>query len=175
MVDTLTVQELEGFGLAAVMARRGADRDRLAKSLGVTQLPDRARFAKGEQIRLLGTGPGTWLALAETAPPDWAGGVMTSLAGQASVSDQSAAYRLFRLRGGGAQTMLQRGLYVDLEPTVFPPGSVAVAGLARMGVVLWRPAPDIFDLAVFRSYAASLTAWMEAVAADLPFSVQWIG
>lgn len=153
MAEAFTMTERTGFGLATVMARKGVD-PRLVEAA----LPD---------MRLLPTGPGTWLALAD-APDE---GLAARLEGLASVSDQSGGYVLYRIEGPQARALLQRGVFIDLDARVFVPGSVSVTMIAHMGVVLWRPegadAPDVFELALFRSFAQSFRHWVDATARGL--------
>lgn len=167
MAERLDIVECRGFGLATVMARRGADVAAIGAALGV-QAPERPGFVSAGGLSLIGTGPGQWLAQSEVAEGDFASGLAARLAGLAYVSDQSGGYEILRLSGPGARTLLQRGLAVDLHPDMFPPGSAAVSQIAHMGVILWavddRP---VYNLAFFRSHGHSLRHWIEAGRAAL--------
>ena len=166
-VADLVIEQRHGLGIAAVMARKGASHAAIGAVLGA-DLPDRAGAAFAQDRATIGVGPGSWLAVQADAPPDFANGLATQLIGLASVSDQSSGYRVLRLSGADARTLLQRGLAIDLHPQSFGPGSAATSVIAHIGVILWqvddRPA---YDIATFSSYAASFEHWLDATIAAL--------
>ena len=166
-VADLAIEQRLGLGIAAVMARKGASHAAIGAVLGV-ELPDRAGAAFAQDRAVIGVGPGSWLAVQSAAQPDFANGLAAALIGLASVSDQSSAYRVLRLSGADARTLLQRGLAIDLHPQSFGPGSAAASMIAHVGVILWqvdeRPA---YDIATFSSYAASFEHWLDATIATL--------
>ncbi len=167
MAEALTTGRREGFGLATIMARKGVATARIGEALGLQ--PGEGPVTAGDAaLRLIGTGPGTWLALRETAGPGFAAELRERLGPLASVSDQSGGYAMLRLAGPGARTVLQRGASIDLHPSVFAPGSAATTVIAHMGVIFWQvdDAPT-YDVALFRSYCASFAHWLEATAAAL--------
>jgi methylglutamate dehydrogenase subunit D len=152
--------------LAAIVARRGVDSSAIAKALGATGPLDGPGVAVTPTMTLVATGPGAWLAI------DKEGGDLSirlgaKLAGLASISDQSGGYRLFRIAGEGARTLLQRGVAIDLDHDAFPPASAALSVIAHIGVIILRMGPDTYDLLVFRSYADSFRDWAEAGVATL--------
>jgi sarcosine oxidase subunit gamma len=167
VADTLIITRREGLGLATIMARKGASAASIGAAIGTTP-PDGPACASGDGLSLIVTGPGTWLGLTEQPGPDWAPRLADNLTGLASVSDQSGAYAVLRLAGMGARTLLQRGAAIDLHPDVFRPGSAATTVIAHIGVILWQidMAPS-FEVALFRSYAASFRHWMDATTATL--------
>ena len=172
MADALTIAERRGLGLAAVMARAGADEAVLGARLGAVP-PSGPRTAPAGDLLLVGVGPGAWLAVLEGGAPA-VEALEAELAGSASVSDQSAGYVVFRLSGEGARRLLQAGAFIDLDADAFPAGSAAVTAIAHMGVILWAadPAPA-FDLAVFRSLAGSFRDWLAETAAGLGLAISW--
>jgi methylglutamate dehydrogenase subunit D len=103
--------------------------------------------------------------IAETPAPGWAAIVADDLAGIASVFDQSSGYAILGLSGVGAGALLQKGAFLDLHADAFPPGSVAVTVIEHIGAILWRPDENIFEIAVFRSFASSFWHWLTAAAA----------
>ena len=162
MAEPLSSVEATGVGLAVIMARKGADG--LEARLGMA-LPDGPGWTGNAALTLIGTGPGTWLARCEHPAPDWGEALADRLAGLASVSDVSAAYRLFRIAGAGAATVLQRGAFVDFAEG-FGPGSAAVTVIAHIGVIVRQiDAAPTYELAVSRSYAESFRHWLN-VACD---------
>ncbi|WP_298289472.1 sarcosine oxidase subunit gamma [Novosphingobium sp.] len=167
MDDAVTLEMQSGFGLATVMARKSATDADLAA------LPDIPFAAPGRctgdtGLTTISIGPRAWLAFAGSGESQFAADLANALAGNASVSDQSGGYVIFKIGGAKARKLLQRGVPIDLHPAAFPQGSAATTVIAHIGVVLWQgDADDAFNLAVFRSYAASFEHWFRTVAASL--------
>lgn len=164
MAEPFTLTERRALGIATIMARKDVAAVAIGEALGMS-LTDGASQAGSGKLVLLGTGPGTWLALADDAPDDWADRLADTLSGIASVSDQSGGYVVFRLAGPAARTLLQRGVSIDLHPDAFARQHVAVTTIAHIGVILW-PSDDEnqFDVAVFRSFSTSFLDWLHAAA-----------
>lgn len=167
MDDAVQLEERLGFGMAAVMARKGVDAATLGAALGLAP-PDGPRWTGSSEFLLIGNGPGTWLAHGAAADAVWADTLAARLAGIASVSDQSSGYRVFRLSGPRARDLLQRGAFIDLDPSRFAYGSAATTVIAHIGVVIWQveDAP-VYDIALFRSFAGSFRHWYDAAKAAL--------
>lgn len=151
----------DGLAIAAVMARKGVDAAAIGASLDVA-LIDGPVLSRGSDMLLVGTGPGYWLAIAESAAPDFASALAARLTGLASISDQSSGYSVTRIAGEGARRLLQRGAAIDLHPAAFAAGSVATTIIAHIGVILWQvdDAPT-YDIATFRSFAGSFSHWLD--------------
>lgn len=150
--------------MAAILARRGASAAMISDVLAA-DLPLGSKWIDCGSLVMIGSGPGTWLAHRERdgETTGWVGDLQTRLAGVASVSDQSSAYRIFRIEGPGARTLLQRGASVDLDDSAFPAGSVAFTAIAYLDVVIRRlDEADCYELAVFRSSAEGFVRWLEA-------------
>jgi sarcosine oxidase subunit gamma len=164
VVETVIIRQRDGFGLASVMARKGVTGGDIGQVLGMI-VDEGPRMSGDAALTLIGTGPGTWLALGEGSAGSFASDLRDGLAGIAAVSDQSSGYVIHRLAGPGARTILQRGAAIDLHPAVFVPGSVATTVIAHMGVVLWQvdDAPT-YDVALFRSFAGSFAHWLDTIA-----------
>ena len=170
MADAVSIEELSGFGLAAVMARRGSE-EAIATvfGCGLPTSPSTTTLATGAgSVRLIGTGPGTWLAFSDGGSHYLATELSTKLAGLASISDQSSGYVIFRVSGAGARKVLQRGAAIDFHPSVFGAGSAATTTIAHMGVIIWQvdEAPS-YGVALFRSFAGSFRHWLGATIASL--------
>jgi len=166
VADALDFVEIDNFGLATVLARKGNGAAEIGNALGA-EVAVGPRFIPGSTT-LLGCGPGHWLAFTERSEPGWHQAVAGMLKGLASVSDQSSGYVVHRLSGPAARQVLQRGAPVDLDPSVFGPGMVATTVIAHITVTIWQvdDAPTYF-IAFFRSYARSLRHWVELTAAAL--------
>ncbi len=170
----LTVTVLDNLGLASVHARKGAGAALAAKvkaSYGI-DLPQRPQRIAAGEVAFVGTGPGAWMAVSEGGPSGWADRVGADLAGLASVNDQSDGYAALRLEGPAALDVLAKGVFLDLHDSVFPPGSAAGVVIAHIGAILWRREAAIFEVRVFRSFAASFWQWVEESAAEYGLAVR---
>jgi len=156
--EPFEIHQRQGLGLATVMARADFDGD------AVDIIPPAGPMcAVTDALTVIGTGPGVWLAVSEAPGEDWPETLERRFDGRCSVSDQSGGYIVFRVFGPGARALLQRGVAIDLHPEVFVAGSAATTVIAHIGVILWRRAEaSVFDVAVFRSYAASFRDWIGA-------------
>ncbi len=157
----VTVTERRNLGLAHVALLRGGRDEagrRLKEAFGL-DLVAGPRCSLADGLRLVATGPATWLAVAED--PELPERLATLLEGCAAVVDQSHGYGVLRLSGPGVFELLAKGVAIDLDPAVFGPGGAAVTQVEHMGTILWQvdDAPS-FDLAVFRSYAGSLAHFL---------------
>ncbi len=161
MVEGFQSTLRDDLGVAAVMARKGVAASAIGAALGL-EMPSGPRATFADQRTVVGTGPGTWLIIADDAEPDFAEDLADRLAGLASVSDQSSGYTIRRFSGPGARTLLQRGAAIDFDPAVFSKGSAATTVISHIGVILWQ-ADDMpaYDCAVFRSFDSSFQHWID--------------
>lgn len=163
----VVVEQRTGVNLAVVMARRGVVGGAVGAALDLPA-PDGSITAVNGTFRLVGTGPESWLAVDESSAAAWPDRLSTALEGVASVSDQSGAYCLLRITGSGARELLQRGVHLDLHPSVFGPGSAAATMIAHISVILWQvDDTPTFEVAVFRSYLTSFLSWVDVASASL--------
>jgi sarcosine oxidase subunit gamma len=153
--------------LATIMARKGVSAEQIGAVLGL-QAPTSPAFVRNGSLELIGTGLGTWLAINDTPDADWPAALKQKLAGLAAVADQSSGYTVLRFSGPKSRALLQRGVAIDLDPTVFGVGCAATSLIAHIGVIFWQvdDAPN-FDLAIFRSYEDSFRHWIETAVATL--------
>lgn len=167
MPEAIQLEMRSGFGLATVAARKGVTAQAVARALNLPTA-EGPRWTGGRALALIGTGPGTWLALSAGTPEAHAARLAEALGSLASVADQSGGYAIWKLSGPGARSVLQRGAPVDLHAEAFGPGSVAVTAIAHIGAILRQldEAPT-YEVAVFRSYAASFLHWLDAAIAAL--------
>jgi len=161
-VSTLTVDERLESGMATVMSRGddAALAGRIHDAFAIA-LPSGPRRVSNGVEAFIGVGPGVWLAVFEKAGPLSASKLASSLAGLASVADQTSAYAVLRITGDVAREVLSRGAFIDFDPSVFGPGSAAVTTISHIGVSIWQidDAPT-FEIALFRSYAESFWHWL---------------
>jgi sarcosine oxidase subunit gamma len=152
----------DGFGLATVMARKGASDAlnlRIRERFGI-DLPQGPCRSAATGVAFAGTGPAAWLALAEREGNDFAARLMDALDGVASVSDQSDGYTLIRLSGNHVRDALAKLLPIDVHPRAFKLGDVASTVASHIGVTVWRlpDEPDsaaVFEVILFRSLTRS--------------------
>lgn len=148
----LRVEAWHPVNASVVMAYRGAD--------GATGEALSAFAAGNADATILNTGPGTWLILGNanaSALPD--------LDDVAVTFDQGDGYALLRLHDGVAATILQKGIFVDLEKTLAGAGSSVSSVIAHINVTVWRVSADVIGVAVPRSFAGSFWHWLIAAAA----------
>jgi methylglutamate dehydrogenase subunit D len=165
--SALRVTERVGLGVATLMSRgdNAALSARIAVQFGVHLSSGPTRVA-GAETAFVGTGPGVWLACREAAAAGWAAELTTKVSGLASVSDQSRGYAVLRFNGPAARDLLSRGAFIDFHPSTFGPGSAAVTAIAHIGVILWQlDDTPAYEVALFRSYAASFWHWIETACA----------
>ncbi len=171
----IVITERIGLGLATVAARKGqadALRRAVASAYGV-ELPPDSRVAHGPSVSFVGYGPGQWLAVSESlANEALARDLSQRLQGLASISDQHGGRAVLRLTGPETRAVLAKGLPIDLHPRAFGPGSAATSMISLMGVQIWQvdDAPT-YDLAIFRSVAASFWRWLTAAAGEFGYEV----
>jgi sarcosine oxidase subunit gamma len=116
----------------------------------------------GEDPRVLHTGPGALVFVAEGRPEGALAGEVRDLLGEtAAVVDQSHGRTLIRLGGPRARDLLAYGTGIDLAPEAFGPGACAATTLGHIAATLHlrKPAPEV-DLIVARAFAESLWDWL---------------
>lgn len=167
MAEGLTIHKRDDLGMASVMARKGVNPAAIAAVLG-SDVPNGPCAVFTGNRTVVGTGPSTWLVIEERAAADFAETLTDTLAGLASVSDQSSGYNVMRLSGPNARTLLRRGAAIDFDPSAFGPGSAASTVIAHIGVILWQVDDQpTYDVATFRSYAGSFRHWLDLSVAAL--------
>jgi sarcosine oxidase subunit gamma len=164
---------LDNLGLASVHARHGQGKALAAKVKKLTGvvLPNGQQRAENGTIAFVGTGPGAWMAVADQWSLGWAEKLTADLAGLASVVDQSDGYATLRVEGPAVLDVLAKGVFLDLDPSVFPVGSAAGVSVAHIGCVVWRRGELAFEFLTFRSFAQSFWQWLEESAAEYGLTV----
>jgi heterotetrameric sarcosine oxidase gamma subunit len=148
--------------MASVIARRGAEQA-LASAL--------RRDLVGGASTVLGVGPGHWWIVAETAQPS-VDDLQEMYEGVASVFDITDSRVVLEIGGPRIRETLAKMLPIDLHPSAFKTGDVAVTVASHIGVTLWRTADartadaPRYRLAVPRSYSTSFWRAFVAAAAE---------
>lgn len=121
--------------------------------------PRPGRFAVAGGATLAAPAPGRHLLLSEE--DDLAARLEAALpAGTAAVTDLAHARTFLRLRGEAAPDLLSRGVLIDLDPRVFPPGALAQTVVGHLDALLLRREAFVFDVAVLRSFGHALAEWV---------------
>ncbi|MGK2921521.1 MAG: sarcosine oxidase subunit gamma [Methyloceanibacter sp.] len=171
----VTVAERTDLGLASVETRKGQDEalNAAVREAYGLDLPEASIVTQGKDISFIGTGPGQWLAVSAMLHNEaLAEDLADKLKGLASVSDQSSGRAVVRLSGPRVRDVLAKGLAIDLDPRVFPAGGAATSTLSHMGVLVWREGDEqAYDIALFRSVAASFWRWLDGSAAEYGYEV----
>ncbi len=88
-------------------------------------------------------------------------------AGTAVVTELGHSRTILRLDGPAVRAVLAKGLAVDLEDGVFPPGAFCQSTIHHVAVMVHRRADgDAFDLYIPRGYAQTLFEWLGEAAAE---------
>jgi sarcosine oxidase subunit gamma len=143
--------------MASVIARRGAEQA-LASAL--------RRDLVGGASTVLGVGPGHWWIVAETAQPS-VDDLQKMSEGVASVFDITDSRVVLEIGGPRIRETLAKMLPIDLHPSAFKTGDVAVTGASHLSVTLWQAddAPR-YRLATPRSSFGSFWRAFVAAAAE---------
>jgi len=162
------------LSIVTIMARKGRA-DALASALrdgfGAAP-PGPGRSTTGADLALRWAGPEQWFAIAEGGRDgDLHRRLAAALADTASLVDQSHGRVAIVIAGPRARAVLAKGTAVDLHPSRFAPGQVAMTQIAHVGVHLTQTAPDAYELLVFRSFAESLFEFLTAMAAEYGYEV----
>lgn len=172
----LVVEPQDGFGLASIVASATGTGDlaaRIADRFGLA-LPTAPRFVEGAEVALIWAGHRHWLA--RSPRQDLASFLQAKLGDVAAIADQGDSRAVLRLRGPRLREVLAKGCMIDLHPSVFASGDVALTSIGHVGVHLWRPDDDAdetsFEIAVFRSLAGSFWSWLRASAAEFGLEVR---
>ena len=140
-----------------------------AAGLGIPMQPCRA-IVQGERAALW-LGPDEWLIITPEAQGTALADSLTSALSPLphSLVDVSHRQSACELRGPQAATLLSAGCPLDLDERAFPVGMCTRTMLAKAEVVLWRTAPEVFRLEVWRSFVAYVSQFVtEAARANAP-------
>jgi len=165
----LIVRERTGAAIVGVQSRRSRDADLAAAVLRVfdVALPTTPRAATARGVSFVWSGHGRWLALAETSPEKFEDQLLRAFGDLGALCDQSDGRVLLELSGPSVLQTLAKGVPVDLHPSRFAPGAVALTTVSHVAVQLWKSenAPA-YHLLVPRSYLGSFWNWLAGSAAE---------
>ncbi|MGE3876666.1 MAG: sarcosine oxidase subunit gamma [Parvibaculaceae bacterium] len=162
------------LSIVTVIARKGQGPalNAVAESAYGTGLPKPGESRSGKSVTFHWCGAEQWYAVAEGWPE---GALYRDLkqrfAGLASCSDQSHGRVTIAVAGPKARAVLAKGTPVDLHPSVFGPGRLAVTQMAHVGVHLVQTGSDAFELSVFRGFSESFWEWLTEQAEEFGYQV----
>lgn len=84
-----------------------------------------------------------------------------------SLVDVSHRQTALEVIGPEGVLLLRAGCPLDLDPSEFPVGMCTRTVLAKAEIVLWRSAPEIFHVEVWRSFAAYVSSFLAEVAREV--------
>jgi sarcosine oxidase subunit gamma len=168
----VSIREVEGAGIAMVMARKGqaaALSARIRERFGC-ELPAGPKRARADYVSFMGTAPGTWLAIGGGGGNAFASSLRDAIGDLASVVDQCDGIALVRVSGPKARDTLCKLFAIDLDARAFLPGDVAVTPAGHVGATLWRlddvQGQAVFEIGVHRSFAVDFLTHLGEAAAE---------
>lgn len=175
-VPGITIAERTGVSICSVLARKGSQAElaeRVLQTFGI-ELPRTPRIIVHGPVAFVWAGRAQWLALQnEGGGPGLEQRLRSSLAGVASVMDQSDGRKIVRIGGPRARDALTKGVLIDLHPTVFRPGHTAITAISHIGVHFWQiDTVPTYEVAMFRSFAIAFWEWVVDAAAEFGVFVE---
>ncbi len=157
-------------GLGRLSLRGGPEVLAAAGRAFGTALPEQpCRAAEGDARAALWLGPDEQLLLVQLE--EWAAtfeALSRALAGMPhALVDISQRQLALQVSGAQAATLLNTGCPLDLHPSTFPVGMCTRTLLAKAPVVLWRTAPEMFHLEVWRSYVPYVERLLQEASREL--------
>ncbi|MFG1465186.1 sarcosine oxidase subunit gamma family protein [Xanthobacter sp. DSM 24535] len=168
---------VDALALATIVVRkdaRVAAAELAQSSLGLT-LPAGPHTASVDELTLIGTGPGRFLALAENTP---GAALLTRLEAAfgktVALTDQSDGQVVIELTGPGVCDALAKLVPLDLDPRAFKAGDAASTLVALVPVLLWQTnAAPTYRFAVPRSFAPAFLRALTTAGAE--FGIALLG
>ena len=149
--STLKIAERPGFTLTQVAGLSPDFEARLTAVVG-TLLETVAKAQIDGARTIFRIGPAQfWIIGPETDD------AASRLQGQCAVTPLTSSRVRIALEGAPAREVLSRLMPVDLHPSVFTPGSVALTGIHHTPVTVHCTGEDAFDVYVMRTFA--VTVW----------------
>jgi len=135
-------------------------------------LPLTPRYVEGQELAAVWAGPQHWIVMAEPGE-SLLSKLQARLGELASFTEQGDGRCVVRVHGPRVRDALAKLLPIDLHPRSYAESGAALTGAAHMHVHLWQvDARPTYDLAVFRSYAASFFAALTAAAAEYGVTIE---
>lgn len=153
----LVIEERSGLGICSMLVRKGkgeALSARMRECFGA-ELPCGPHRMVAADVAVAGVAPGTWIVTREQAGNGFAVSLRDLIGDIAAVVDQSDGYAVLRLSGAKVHEVLGKLVSFDVHPQVFRVGDCATSVIAHIGATLWRLDAAVFEILIYRSFAAS--------------------
>ena len=173
----VTLTERTGLAAAAITlrARQWEDLTTRLRDGFRLDLPRQPGCSAAGALEIIWTGPAQWLAIEagrdDVARFGFARDLAARLGAAASVTDLTGARAVLRLAGPAVRETLAKLVPIDPDETVFPPGGAALTVAGHVGVTLWRPTAEAWDIACYRSFGESLAHDLLEAAAEFGCAV----
>lgn len=166
----IAIERIEALTVASIAVGQGqhAALNAVMQAEYAVTCPEKSTTVHGSGLSMMWAGPDQWIAFADrTNGRDLERELKAKLAGIAAVVDQTDARAIVRVSGPRARDVLAKGLPIDLHPSVFKTGDVAISHASHIGVIV-RQVDDAptYDLAMFRSFADSFMHWLLEASAE---------
>jgi len=127
----------------------------VGNAFGVVLPMEACRFASTHQRTAYWLGPDEWMLHATGEnPATLAASLEKAVAGHPhAIADVSHRSDAFALSGSRCEYLLNHGCPLDLSIDAFPVGMCTRTVFAKAAILLSRPAPEIFHIDVWRSFA----------------------
>jgi len=146
-IGVTSLAEIRPAHVTAILPRKGADLAEALQAAHGLKLPAPCRSSGNDRLRLIWAGAGKYLLVGELP-------AARSLSRQTALVDQTGAYAVMRLQGPLATDILARLTPIDLRPTMFRRGHVALTELAHIPALILKRSNGA-DIMVPRSLAVS--------------------
>jgi sarcosine oxidase subunit gamma len=159
-VGTSSLSIIERGVKVCVLRVRPVDEEiagRLGRALGLNW-PSEPNTIAGDKVRAAWLAPGEW-AVFEPAPAVADRIAAACEARLHHLTDDSAAWRAWRIEGAASRDFLAQGCSLDLHPRAFAIGACAQTLLARVRVLIVPLDGEAFDVFADMSLADYLNAW----------------
>lgn len=161
--DGPAVSRLGEFDRAVIRCLE-SDIGAVSSLLGVTLPRAACSSTSVGALNALWLGPDEWLLLRR--PPESWNALVNALSGALSFVDVSHRQVAFCIKGQRAELILASSCALDLTLSAFPVGMCTRTTFAKAEIVLWRTAPMIFHLEVWRSFADYVEALLNAAESE---------
>jgi sarcosine oxidase subunit gamma len=162
------------LSIVTIMTRAGkakAMSAALKETLGV-DAPETGRTAKGRRAVVHWAGADQYFVQSSQFGEGELFRILKDgLHGTASCVEQSHGRVVIEISGPKARHVLAKGTPVDLHPSVFGPGQVALTQMAHVGVHLAQVSSDAYELSVFRGFSESFWEWLTEQAEEFGYQV----
>jgi len=137
--------------------------------------PTRLAYTEADGRRLRWMSPDEWLlscAPAETTDIEARLRAELGEAPRVSITEVSAAWCVLELGGRDVRAVLSRGVPIDVDPAVFPPGRTASTVFAKAGATISNLGEERYEVICRRSLADYIARWIASAARGHGLRVQ---